>query len=85
MISVKVLTPEGMVFEGPGTSVVVETTDGSIGIWPGHIGLMALKEKGLIRIQQDGQSSILDIGPGYTVVEHDRVQLLVESAVNRSS
>ncbi len=80
-IGVRVLTPEGPVFEGPAVMVVAASVLGEVGILPRHAPLIAFLKPGETRIK-DLQDEWIHIATteGYLSVEEDQLLLLVEQA-----
>jgi F-type H+-transporting ATPase subunit epsilon len=80
-LAVKVLTPEGAVFEGNVRMVIAPSVEGEIGILPRHMPVVALLRPGETRLRiTDGEDVILATTAGYMSVEFDTVVILVEQA-----
>lgn len=80
-LHVEVVSPESEVWSGEATLVVARTTEGDLGILPGHAPLLAVLAPGLVTVTPpDGQPvSTLVLG-GFLSVADDRVSVLAESA-----
>jgi F-type H+-transporting ATPase subunit epsilon len=76
-----VVTPDGAVFEGEATMIVVPGAAGEIGVLPRHALLVAMLKAGETRIRSEGQWTALATGPGFFKVQRDRVIVLVDDAV----
>ena len=76
-----VVTPEGAVFDGEASMIVVPGAAGEIGVLPRHAPLVAMLKAGETRIRSEGQWTALATGPGYFKVQRDRVIVLVDDAV----
>jgi F-type H+-transporting ATPase subunit epsilon len=76
-----VVTPDGAVFEGEATMIVVPGAAGEIGVLPRHAPLVAMLKAGETRIRSEGQWTALATGPGFFKVQRDRVIVLVDDAV----
>jgi F-type H+-transporting ATPase subunit epsilon len=80
-MGVRVLTPEGSVFQGNATMVVAPSVLGEVGILPRHAPLIAFLKPGETRIKTlDDQTIVLATAEGYLSVEEDQVLVLVEQA-----
>ncbi len=53
--SLKIVTPDGVQFDGPAEELVVRTTSGDMGIQAGHIACVAPLGMGLATVVVDGQ------------------------------
>ena len=80
-LQVEVVAPEGMVWEGEATSVIVRTTEGDIGILSDHEPVMAAMVPCAAEVVAiSGQRQIIAVGGGFISVFHNRVSLLSDSA-----
>ncbi len=79
-LHVEVVSPETEVWSGEATLVVARTTDGDLGILPGHAPLLAVLAPGLVTVTpEDGEPvSTLVLG-GFLSVADNRVSVLAES------
>jgi len=78
---VDVVAPEGLVWQGEVTSVIVRTTEGDIGILKGHEPVMAaLVPCAAELVSVDGRREIIAVGGGFISVYHDDISLLTETA-----
>lgn len=77
----EIVMPGGKL-EFPGVkSIVLETTDGEVGILPGHLPMLALVDVGLLRVTTaDGQQRFVT-GQGVARVIDDRVNLLLHDLI----
>ncbi len=80
-LAVRVLTPEGAVFEGRVRMVIAPSVDGEIGLLPRHVPVVALLKPGEVRLRiDDGDDVILATTGGYMSMGDDMVVILVEQA-----
>jgi F-type H+-transporting ATPase subunit epsilon len=81
-ISVDVVSAEAKVWSGRAEMVVARTTEGEIGILPGHAPVLGqLKEPSRVRIKVEGGDEIAyDVAGGFLSVADDEVTVLAESA-----
>ncbi|MFN8110628.1 MAG: ATP synthase F1 subunit epsilon [Thermoleophilia bacterium] len=80
-LGVRVLTPEGPVYDGDAYMVIAPSVEGELGILPRHQPIIAFLRPGETRLKlmDDTQVSFATTS-GYMSVEHDRVLILVEQA-----
>lgn len=62
--------------------VLVPTEMGQIGILPGHISLFASLEAGELIVTNNGKESIFAVSGGFVDVNHDKVTILANSAID---
>jgi F-type H+-transporting ATPase subunit epsilon len=80
-LGVRVLTPEGPVYEGVAAMVVAPSVMGEVGILPRHAPLIAELRIGETRITTlDDEKVIIATTLGHLAVEEDQVLVLVEQA-----
>lgn len=81
-LTLEIVTPENRVYSDTIDTVVIPTTEGEIGILPGHIPLLTQIEHGELRVTKDGQTLWLAVGGGFAAVEGDHVHVLAEHAIS---
>ncbi len=81
-LGVRVLTPEGAIYDGPAAMVIAPSVMGEVGILPRHAPLIAFMRVGETRINMLGDEPplVLATGEGYLSVEDDTVLVMVEQA-----
>jgi F-type H+-transporting ATPase subunit epsilon len=85
-LGVRVLTPEGVAWEGQAAMVVAASVLGEVGLLPRHAPLIAFLKPGETRITTlDDEKVILATTEGYLSVEEDRVLVLVGQAEEAST
>ena len=78
---VRVLTPEGPVYEGPAAMVVAPSVLGEVGILPRHTPLIADLRVGDTRITTpEDEKVVIASTRGHLAVEEDQVLILCEQA-----
>lgn len=78
MLSLKIVSPEKIVFDGQVKSVRVPGTLGSFEILVGHAPIISSLETGIVDyVTQDGKQS-LNINGGFVEVRKNEVSLCVE-------
>jgi F-type H+-transporting ATPase subunit epsilon len=79
-LDVHVVTPEREVWSGRAEMVVVRTSEGEIGILPGHAPLLALLDVGPLQVVEGGNRRRAVVDGGFLHVQDDRVDVLAEHA-----
>lgn len=79
-LTIRVITPERIAFEGQADSVVATAYDGQVGILPRHAPLMVVLGIGEFRIRQGDRFEWFAIGEGFLHVLHDVVTVLTPYA-----
>ena len=80
-LGVRLLTPEGPVFDDLAYMVIAPSIEGEVGILPRHTPFIAFLRHGEVRIKLlDDTELIWATTEGYVSVEEDRVLILTEQA-----
>lgn len=80
-LQVEVVQAEGRVWSGSATMVVARTTEGEIGILPGHESVLALLASGPVSIMTtSGETVRAAVHGGFLTVADDNVSILAEVA-----
>lgn len=80
-LTVRVVSPVKIVFEGEAASLVAPAWDGQVGVLPGHAPMLALLGAGPVDIDRvGGGSDTFQVAGGVLKVERDVVTLLTEYA-----
>lgn len=80
-LTLEIVTPEARVYSDTIDTVVIPTTEGEVGILPGHIPLLTQVEHGELRVTKGAQTLMLAVSGGFAEVEGDRVHILAEHAI----
>ena len=78
MLTVTVISPEAILFEGTTDSIVAPAFDGELGILTGHAPMMTLLGKGTLRI--GGNERRYTIEGGFLQVVENQVRIVTEHA-----
>lgn len=80
--SVKVVTPDGEVWSGRATSVVIPGLDGYFGVWAHHAPLIAGMDIGsvLIKTPEEHVLTLIAVAGGFVQIDREGVTILAESA-----
>ena len=85
-LGVRLLTPEGPVFEGSAYLVIAPSIMGEVGILPRHAPLIAFLKTGETRVKlMDDTERVFATTEGYFSIEEDQVLILVEQADDAST
>ena len=79
MLTVSVISPEAVLFEGDADSVVAPAYDGEVGILTGHAPLMALLGEGELRLG-GGTARRFNVSGGFMQVLDNHVRVVTEKA-----
>ena len=80
-MTVRVVSPEKVVFEGEASALVVPAWDGKVGILPGHAPLLTLLGSGELSVELPGSGSrTYFVAQGVLKVESGHVTVLTEYA-----
>ena len=77
MLTVAVISPERVLFEGQTPSLVAPAHDGEVGILPQHAPMMALLGSGELRL---GSGERFRVRGGFLQVADDQVRVVTEWA-----
>ena len=80
-LTLEIVTPEARVYSDTIDTVVIPTTEGEIGVLPGHIPLLSQVENGELRVTKGAQTLWLAVSGGFVEIEGDRVHILAEHAI----
>lgn len=79
MLTLKVISPEKVVFTGEVESVTVPGTLGAFEILVGHAPLISSLESGVVTyLPKDGEKAQLNIMGGFVEVQKNEISLCVE-------
>lgn len=79
-LTVSVISPEKVLFEGEAKSVVAPGFDGEIGILPMHAPLMTLLGQGTLRVESASGSQRFTVNGGFLQVAENHVRVVTEKA-----
>ena len=79
-LNVELVSPTQQVWSGQATMVSARTTDGDLGILPGHTPLFGVLVDGAVSIKgEDGTTKEFNVQGGFLSVSNNRVSILTES------
>lgn len=80
-LNVSVVAVDRKIWVGAAKSIVAKTTEGEIGIMPGHEPMLSLLVDGLVRIETvDGDKVVVAVHGGFAALDSDNVRILAETA-----
>jgi F-type H+-transporting ATPase subunit epsilon len=80
-LRVSVVSADQEVWSGTARQVVAKTTEGEIGILPGHEPILAILSAGEVRVTTgEGTSITANAEDGFLSVEHDTVTIVARNA-----
>lgn len=81
-MQVEVVSADRVVWSGTSTNVIAKTTDGEIGILPGHAPVLAVLQPSAVVIfcEEGRQREIIAVDGGFVSVSQGRVSILSEYA-----
>ena len=82
MLTVTVISPEAVLFEGETDSVVAPAYDGEVGILTGHAPMMTLLGKGTLRLGAGGGGRRFSVEGGFLQVVDNQVRVVTDRAAS---
>ncbi|HEV8216017.1 MAG TPA: ATP synthase F1 subunit epsilon [Gemmatimonadaceae bacterium] len=80
MLTISVISPEAVLYEGTTDSVVAPAFDGEVGILTGHAPMMTLLGKGVLRLGGSGGGQRFNVDGGFLQVADNVVRVVTEKA-----
>lgn len=81
-LSVEIVAADRKVWSGEATLIVTRTTEGEIGIMPGHEPVLGLLSSGVVTVRTSaGDDVTAAVSSGFLSVSEDHVAILAEQAV----
>ncbi len=76
---VRIVTPERVFYEGEADMVEMNTTEGQIGCYPGHIPLTVIVKPGVLNIHDNGEIKTAALHAGFAEILPDSFNILAET------
>ncbi len=73
------ISPQGLVFEGPVEMIVTEGREGQLGILPDHIPLTTPLKSGPLKVKEKQKERLFGVYGGFLEVKEDRVVVLARN------
>ncbi len=81
VLELEIMCPDRSFFKGNATMVEFNTTEGRIGVYPGHIPLATVLATGIMTIhEEDGTTKQAALHEGFVKITQDKVMILAEIA-----
>ena len=77
-LTLKILSPEGTVFEGPVTAVYLPGTMGRFEVLPGHAPIVSSLSKGEIRWRVEGNESVIAVSGGAIMLKDNTLTVCAQ-------
>ncbi|PJZ68695.1 ATP synthase F1 subunit epsilon [Leptospira perolatii] len=77
-LSVSVISPEKILYNGEADSLVVPGSEGFFGVLPGHAAMVSALGIGVLEIKKGNKVKIAAIEGGFFEVRENRVSILVD-------
>ena len=74
----RIITPDRIFYEGQAEMVEFNTTEGEIGVLPGHIPLTVILKPGILRIHEAEAEKEAALHAGFAEILPDSVKILAE-------
>lgn len=79
VLQVELVAADRLVWSGESTMVIARTTEGDLGVLPGHTPVLSLLDHGVVDIQTaEGETWVAAVDEGFISVADDRVSVLSE-------
>ena len=74
-----IITPEREFFRGESTFVEFTTTDGDVGVYPGHVPTTVVLDPGVLRIHNGKEKREAALHSGFAEILPDKITILAEA------
>lgn len=80
-LQVELVAADRLVWSGEAKMVIARTTEGDMGVLPGHTPVLSVIVEGVVDIQTpEGETWVAAVDAGFLSVSNDRVSILSERA-----
>ncbi len=79
-LSVRVITPDKIVWDDEAQEVILPSTTGQLGILTGHVPLLTALNIGVVRVRPGKDWKTIAVMGGFAEVENNEVKILVNGA-----
>ncbi|WP_110241945.1 F0F1 ATP synthase subunit epsilon [Nocardioides gilvus] len=81
LLQVELVSADRLVWSGEAKMVIARTTEGDMGVLPGHAPVLSVIIEGVVDIQTpQGETWVAAVDAGFLSVSNDRVSILSERA-----
>ncbi|MCR4896288.1 MAG: ATP synthase F1 subunit epsilon [Lachnospiraceae bacterium] len=78
VMKLRIITPERVFYEGEAQMVEFNTTEGEIGVLPGHIPMTVIVAPGILRIHEEDETKNAALHSGFAEILPDMISVLAE-------
>lgn len=78
-MTVKIIAPDRVFYEGEASFLEFNTMDGIIGVYPRHIPMTVVIEPGVLKIVENGTEKKAALHSGFAQILGDSITILAES------
>ena len=79
-LTLRVLAPDQSVFDDTADEIILPSTTGLLGVFPGHISMVTAIDFGVLRVLKNGNWDSIALTGGFAEVESNEVTVLVNKA-----
>lgn len=79
-MTLQIISPDRVFYEGEVTMLEMVTTEGEIGVYPGHIPMTNVLKPGIVMIHEGDQIKRAAVHAGFSQILQDGVTILAEIA-----
>ena len=76
--TLRIITPDRVFYEGTVDMVEFNTTEGEIGVLPGHVPMTVIIKPGILRITEGEQEKEAALHSGFAEILQDKMTILAE-------
>lgn len=84
-LRLEIVTPDSKAYSDDVEFVVLPGVDGEMGVYPMHVPLMTQIVPGELVVTKAGQTHYLAVGEGFVEITQERVNLLVDMAIEEKA
>ena len=74
----RIITPDRLFYEGEAEMVEFNTTEGQIGVLPGHIPMTVILKPGILKIYEPENEKEAALHAGFAEILSDKITILAE-------
>ena len=78
VFSLRIITPDRLFYEGEAEMVEFNTTEGQIGVLPGHIPMTVILKPGILTIYEPESEKEAALHAGFVEILPDKITILAE-------
>jgi F-type H+-transporting ATPase subunit epsilon len=84
-LKLEIVTPEAKTYSEDVEMVTLPAAEGEMGVYAGHVPLMAQIVPGEVLVRKDNQNYFLAIGDGFVEITGERVAIMTDMALKAES